>query len=220
MLVLGGALKRKERISARLGDALSMLYLASATLKRFEDEGRQEADLPLVHWSLQDALYRAAEALHATIANYPSRLWGALLRAVIFPLGRHFAPPADALGHEVARLLIAPSATRDRLSAGMYLPKDASDPFAILEAALDAAIKAEAVEAKIRAAQKAATISGTGPEELAQAALAARVIAADELLLLKRAAQLRDEVIRVDHFPQDLGRSEALRPAQPQRAAA
>jgi acyl-CoA dehydrogenase len=220
MLVLGGALKRKERISARLGDVLSMLYLASATLKRFEDEGRQEADLPLVHWAVQDALYRASEALHATIANYPSRLWGVLLRAVIFPLGRHFAPPADALGHEVARLLIAPSATRDRLSAGMYLPKDASDPIATLEAALDAAIKAEAVDAKIRAAQKAATISGTGPEELAQAALAARVIAPDELSLLKRAAQLRDEVIRVDHFPQDLGRSEALRPAQPQRAAA
>jgi len=116
MLVLGGALKRKERISARLGDTLSMLYLASATLKRFEDEGRQEADLPLVHWSMRDAIFRAAEALHGALANYPSRVWGVLLRLVIFPLGRHFAPPSDSLGHEVARLLIAPSATRDRLS--------------------------------------------------------------------------------------------------------
>src|SRR5258706_16386062 len=73
MFVLGGALKRKERISARLGDVLSMLYLASATLKRFEDEGRQEADLPFLHWSLQDALARAAEALHGVFANYPAR---------------------------------------------------------------------------------------------------------------------------------------------------
>jgi len=31
---------------------------------------------------------------------------------------------------------------------------------------------------------------------------------------------LRDEVIRVDDFPQDLGLSEAARPAQPHRAAA
>jgi acyl-CoA dehydrogenase len=220
MLVLGGALKRKERLSARLGDVLSMLYLASATLKRFEDEGRQEADLPLVHWSLEDATFRASEALHGALANYPVRWAGALLRLVIFPLGRHFAPPSDSLGHAVARLLIAPSATRDRLSAGMYVPRDESDPFTAIEAALEAAIKAEAVDAKIRAAQKSGAISGAGPEELAQAALAAKVISGEEMAQLRRAAQLRDEVIRVDHFPQDLGRTEALRPAQPHRAAA
>jgi acyl-CoA dehydrogenase len=219
MLVLGGSLKRRERISARLGDVLSMLYLASATLKRFEDEGRQEADLPLLDWSLQDSLSRAAEALHGVLANYPVRLVGWFLRLAIFPLGRHFAPPSDALGHEVARLLIAPSAARDRLCSGMYLPKTESEPLACLEAALEAAIKAEAVEAKIRAAQKSGTIRGKTPEELAQAALAARVIGAEEQALLKRAAQLRDEVIRVDHFPQDFGLSEAIRPA-PHRAAA
>jgi acyl-CoA dehydrogenase len=220
MLVLGGALKRKEKISARLGDVLSMLYLASAVLKRYEDEGRQEADLPLVHWSVQDALARAAEALHGVLANYPSRLVGRALRLVVFPLGQNFARPDDALGHEVARLLIAPSATRDRLSAGMYLPKTESDPIGCLEAALEATIEAESVEARIRAAQKAGTIHGKTPEELMQAALAARVIGAEDQALLKRAAKLRDEVIRVDDFPQDLGASEAIRPAQPQRAAA
>jgi len=220
MLALGGSLKRRERISARLGDVLSMLYLASATLKRFEDEGRQEADLPLVHWSLQDALARAAEALHGVLANYPVRWIGALLRLVIFPLGRRFAPPGDTLGHAVARLLIAPSAVRDRLCAGMYLPEGEGDPLGCLEAALGAVIKAEAVEAKIRAAQKSGAIRGGGPDELAQAALAAKVIGGEDMSLLRRAAQLRDEVIRVDHFPQDLGRAEAMRPAQPQRAAA
>src|SRR5439155_7397555 len=97
MLVLGGSLKRRERISARLGDVLSMLYLASATLKRFEDEGRQEADLPLLDWSLQDTLFRAAEALHAVLANYPVRAVGSFLRLATFPFGRHFAPPSDAL---------------------------------------------------------------------------------------------------------------------------
>ncbi|TMH10575.1 MAG: DUF1974 domain-containing protein, partial [Betaproteobacteria bacterium] len=209
MLVLGGSLKRRERISARLGDVLSMLYLASTALKRFEDEGRQEADLPLLHWSLQDTLARAAEALHGVLANYPVRLIGAFLRLVTFPLGRRFAPPSDALGHEIARLLIAPSAARDRLCAGMYLPTPESEPLGCLEAALEATIKAEAVEAKIRAAHKSGAIRGRGPEELAEAALAARVIGAEELALLKRAAQLRDNVIRVDDFPQDLGLSEA-----------
>ncbi len=220
MLVLGGALKRRERISARLGDVLSMLYLASATLKRFEDEGRQQADLPLLRWSLDDALARAAEALRAAFANFPVRFVGSLLRLAIFPIGRGFAPPSDALGHEVAQLLIAPSSTRDRLCAGMYLPRAESDPLGCLEAALEAAIKAEVVEAKIRAAQKSGAIRGAGPEELAQGAFAAKIISGEEMSLLKRAAQLRDEVIRVDDFPQDLGRAEALRPAQPQRAAA
>src|SRR5258706_9429153 len=99
MLVLGGSLKRRERISAGLGDVLSMLYLASATLKRFEDEGRQESDLPFLHWSLQDALARATDALQGVLANYPVRLAGLLLRLMTFPLGRHFAPTSDALGH-------------------------------------------------------------------------------------------------------------------------
>jgi acyl-CoA dehydrogenase len=220
MLVLGGALKRRERISARLGDVLSMLYLASAVLKRFEDEGRQEADLPLVRWSVEDALARAVEALHAALANFPVPVVGALLRVAIFPLGRRFSAPSDALGQEVARLLIAPSATRDRLSAGIHLPRAESDPLGCLEAALEAAIRSEPIEAKIRAAQKSGLLGEGAPEELAQAAFAAKAISGEELSLLKRAAQLRNEVIRVDDFPQDLGRSEAIRPTQPQRAAA
>jgi acyl-CoA dehydrogenase len=219
MLVLGGSLKRKEKISARLGDVLSFMYLASAALKRYEDEGRQQADLPLLDWSVQDALARAADALHGVLANYPSRLIGALLRVVIFPLGRHFAPPRDALGHEIARLLIAPSAARDRLSAGMYLPRSEAEPIGCLEAALEAAVAAEPVEAKVRAAQKAGTIEAKEPEEAAQAALAAGIISPEEQSLLRRAAQLRDEVIRVDHFPQDFGVSEVARPV-PHRVAA
>jgi acyl-CoA dehydrogenase len=219
MLVLGGSLKRREKISARLGDVLSMLYLASATLKRYEDEGRPQADLPLLHWSMQDALARAAAALHAVTVNYPNRWVGAALRWTVFPFGLHFAPPGDALGHEVARLLIAPSQTRDRLCAGMYLPMSETDPLGCIEAALDATIRAEPVEAKIRAAQKSGAIHGRTAAELAQAALAAQIIAADERALLERAERLRDEVIRVDHFPQDFGLSEAVRPPA-QRAAA
>jgi acyl-CoA dehydrogenase len=219
MLALGGSLKRRERISARLGDVLSLLYLASAALKRYEDDGRPQSDLPLVHWALQDALARASDALDAVLANYPSRLAGATLRLAVFPLGRHFAPPSDALGHAVARLLIAPSAARDRLSAGMYLPKDESDPIGCLEAALDAAVQAEAIEAKLRAAAKAGDLDAGSPEEVARAAVDAGVITADEDARLERFARLRDEVIRVDDFPQDLGLSEAHEPV-PQRAAA
>jgi acyl-CoA dehydrogenase len=213
MLVLGGGLKRREKLSARLGDVLSCMYLCSAALKRYEDQGRQQPDLPLLEWSVWDAMFRAQNAIEGVISNYPSRLVGWFLRLVIFPLGRPYVVPSDQLGHEVARLLIAPSSTRDRLTAGIYLPKNETEVVGCLEAALEAAIRAEGVEQKIRAAQKDGRLAAAGTEELAQAALAAGVITAEEHAILKRATQLRNEAIRVDDFPQDFGLSQALLPA-------
>ena len=213
MLVLGGGLKRREKLSARLGDVLSAMYLCSAALKRYEHQGRQQSDLPLLEWSVWDAMFRAQNAIEGVISNYPSRLVGWLLRRVIFPLGRPYVVPSDQLGHEVARLLIAPSSTRDRLTAGIYLPKNESEVVGCLEAALEAAIKAEGVEQKIRAAQKDGRLAAAGAEDLVQAALAAGTITAEEHAILQRATQLRNQAIRVDDFPQDFGLSEALPPA-------
>ena len=123
MAALGGSLKRREKISARLGDVLSMLYLSSAALKRFEDDGRPTEDLPLLHWAIQDALYQTQQALDGVIRNFPNRLARWLLSALVFPMGLRLSPPSDRLGHEVAVLLMQPGAARDRLTAGMYLPK-------------------------------------------------------------------------------------------------
>ena len=122
--------------------------------------------------------------------------------------------PSDRLGHEVARLLIAPSAARDRLTAGIYLPKNETEIVGCLEAALEAAIRAEDVDKKIRAAQKDGRLKAARPGELAQAAAEAGVISAEEHALLKRATHLRNEVIRVDDFPQDLGLSQIMPPAK------
>ncbi len=121
MLVLGGGLKRREKLSARLGDILSLMYLASATLKRYEDEGRPRADKPLLDWAIWDAMFRAQNAFEGVISNYPSSVVAWWLRRILFPLGRPYVVPSDRLGHEVAKLLIEPSATRDRLTAGMYV---------------------------------------------------------------------------------------------------
>jgi len=217
--VLGGGLKRREKLSARLGDILSLMYLASAALKRFEDEGRQSADKPLLDWSIWDAMFRAQNAFEGVLSNYPSRLAAWLLRRIIFPLGRPYVVPSDRLGHEVARLLIEPSATRDRLTAGAYVPRTESDVMGKLEAAMQAVVAAEPIERKVREAQKAGRVAGEGGAELASAAFAAGVITAAEHAQLQRAASLRDEVIRVDDFPQDLTLVEAARPASHRAAA-
>jgi acyl-CoA dehydrogenase len=215
MLAMGGDLKRKEKLSARMGDILSLLYLCSAVLKRYEAEGRQPADAPLMHWAIWDSMFKAQNAFEGVVSNFPSRIVSTLLRRTIFPLGRPYVVPSDALGGQVAELLIAPSATRDRLTAGMYLPRDERDPVGVIDLALEATVAAEPIHAKLRTAQKAGRIDGRSAQALESQALAHGVITSAEYALLVRARELAAEVIKVDDFPFDLGlqRSEP-RPAQ------
>ncbi|PLY15921.1 MAG: acyl-CoA dehydrogenase [Sedimenticola sp.] len=124
MMTLGGSLKRKERISARLADVLSELYLTSAVLKHFKDEGSREADLPLVNWVCENSLYRIQEAFRTLFRNLPYPPLGWILRTVIFPTGLPFTVPKDTEGHAAARLLLSPSEARDRLTAGIYMTRD------------------------------------------------------------------------------------------------
>jgi acyl-CoA dehydrogenase len=210
MAVLGGALKRKEKLSARLGDVLSLLYLCSATLKRYEDEGRQAADAPLLHWAIQDALYKTQNAIDGVLSNFPNRFLAAGLRRLVFPVGRPYAPPSDKLGHDVARLLLEPSATRDRLVAGSFVSKAADDPVALIEQALIATLAAEPIEAKIRVAVKEARLDarlppGGGLDALVARAQSQGVISAAEAQAVIAARDLTAKVIRVDDFAQDLG---------------
>ena len=205
MFVLGGSLKRQEKISARLGDVLSQLYLCSATLKRFEDEGRQDEDLPLLHWSMQDALYKIQTALDGVLQNFPSRIAALLLRGLIFPIGKCLAPPSDKLGHQVSSLLLQPGPARDRLTTGMYLPTDESDAVGALEAALGSTLNCEPLQAKIEAARKAGKIKAL--EELLRIAEARdnSVITAEQASQLERDYALRRKVIMVDDFaPEEL----------------
>ena len=98
MGMLGGALKRKEKLSARLGDILSLMYLCSATLRRYEAEGRQHADAPLMHWAMWDAMFKAQSAIEGVISNFPNRFIALVMRRVVFPLGRPYVVPSDKLG--------------------------------------------------------------------------------------------------------------------------
>lgn len=218
MLMLGGALKRRERLSARLGDILSLLYLASSALKRYEDQGRPAEDLPLLRWAMQDTLHKIEEAFFGLFENLPHRFIAWSLRGVIFPLnrpyGREFSPPRDALGSEVVNLLLVPNPARERLTAGVYVSQDENDPVGGLETALRAVIAAESVEAKIRAAHKAGTAAGRFADELAAQALEKGVISPAEAAMLERAQQLRRKVIMVDDFPRDFGKTEIYQTTQ------
>jgi acyl-CoA dehydrogenase len=215
---LGGALKRKEKLSARLGDVLSQLYLCSATLWRYEHDGRQPADAPLMHWAIWDAMLKAQTALEGVLDNFPNPMLGALMRRVVFPLGRPYVAPSDELGHEVAKRLIEPSATRDRLTAGMFIG-DPEQPVGLLERALSATIAAEPIERKLRDATRTGAVDarlapGEGAAELADRAAAAGILTKDEVRVLAAQRELAAAVVSVDDFAQDLGTSLLVPPEQ------
>ena len=215
MFLLGGELKRRERLSARLGDILSQLYLASCALKRYEDDGRPVEDLPLLDWSVQDALYRTEEAFYGLFQNMPGSLASGILRFIVFPWGREFAEPDDRLGHAVCNLVLASGPARDRLTAGMYIGKGEMNPIATLEAALIAAEEAEPVEEKIRAARKAGRLAGDSLRHDVEIAAALGVISRAEAQLVDTARALRRKAIMVDDFPKDLRRTEIYQTTQP-----
>jgi acyl-CoA dehydrogenase len=222
LLVLGGSVKRREKLSARLGDILAQMYLISCTLKRYEADGRQAADAPLMHWAIWDAMYKAQEAFDGVIANFPIRFIGAFLHRSIFPWGHPYVVPSDDLGHQVAKLLIEPSAARDRLTAECYLPLTESEPVGAIELALVATLEAEAIEAKIRAAEKAGRFTNNpqaNVRDIALAAVECGVITAAEFEKMKRRNMLRDIVVHVDDFPFDFNVATANKPTPERKAA-
>ncbi|MDH4284710.1 MAG: DUF1974 domain-containing protein, partial [Gallionellaceae bacterium] len=187
-------------ISARLGDVLSQMYLCSAALKRFEDDGRPEADLPLLHWGMQDALYRIQVALDGVLQNFPNRFIAFALRLMVFPLDYSLAPPSDELGHQISKLLMQPGGARDRLTHNMHVPDNENETTGALEAALLSTLACEPVQARVDEALKAGKLKEM--EELLRISEARDkgVISIDEALMLERDYALRRTVIMVDDF--------------------
>jgi acyl-CoA dehydrogenase len=199
MALLGARLKRMERLSARLGDVLSHLYLASAALKRFHDQGQPQADRPLLHWACRDALYRIQTAFDELFRNLPGRWVGRLLRIIVFPLGMPYDAPNDANDRRVARLLLIPSVARDRLTEGIFIGGP-EEPAGRVEHALRKATAAEAATRKLQRALRAGHIKADVPEAQIDEALDSGVLSEHEARLLREAEAARDEAIQVDEF--------------------
>ncbi|MGL5798613.1 MAG: acyl-CoA dehydrogenase FadE [Plesiomonas sp.] len=219
MGVLGGNLKRRERLSARLGDLLSYLFLSSAALKRFADDGSPEADLPLLEWSLQDNLYLAQHAIDEILQNFPQPAIAKVLRFFLLPLGKTYRRPNDQLDHQLARILQTPSATRSRLGRNQFLQNCPHNPAGRLEQALEDVLLAETILNRLRQ-----TTGENYPlmalDKLAENALQAGTITTHEAELLHRAEQGRLYAINVDDFaPHTLAAYHANKRVKPALAA-
>jgi acyl-CoA dehydrogenase len=200
MLTLGGKLKQKEHISARLGDVLSQLYICSSMLKRYESQGRPAADQAILAWAYHNAIYQIQIAMQQVVDNFPNRLMRGILSFVVFPFGRRERAPGDRLTHKVAQLLLTPSDTRDRLTDGIYKSAKTGHPVGLMEEALPQVIRAEPLERKLLKAIKQGEISGITWEEQLQDAIARSVITAEEADILVQVRKLVMEIVAVDEF--------------------
>ena len=171
-----------------------------------------------MRWAVRDALYSAQQAIDQVLSNFPIKALATFLRWTLFPLGMPFRPPLDSRNHECARIALEPGAARDRLTAGIYVPKgqvleDAGRPgdaTGVLEAAFLAAVACEPIEKKFREAVKSGALQPRSGVDTAHAAREQGVITAEEFVQWQRKEALRKRVIMVDDFPQDFGRAEIM----------
>ncbi len=211
MGVLGGKLKFKEKLSARLGDVLSHLYVASAMLKRYEDRHQPEDERPLLAWAFHNSVWEMQMALDGMVRNFPVRPVGWLMRILVFPFGRREVPPSDRLGHRVASLLMAPGEARDRLVGGAWLGPGDNNAVGRLNALLPDVIAAEPLERKILKAVKNGQISGHTPEMQLAEALEQGVLSKAEHEIVAEVRERGAEFIAVDDFDTDELRAAVVR---------
>ena len=219
MLTLGGALKKRELLSARLGDVLSSIYLASCVLKQFEDQGRRASDLPLVEWSVRTLMYSAQEALHSFLRNFPNRLVAGVMRFFIFPRGRTYSSPADELGGKIVDLVTKPGEGRERLSQFAYTTIEPGNPVGLLEEALRLSVDLAPLEKKLRQSRKEGLLRSDYLGDQIEEAEKAEIISSDDAERLREYHAKVAVLLDVDDFdPSELGRQQTA-PTKPRKAA-
>ncbi len=213
MLTLGGELKKRELLSARLGDILSSMYLASTVLKHFENQGRRATDLPLVEWSVRTLMYQAQEALHSFLRNFPNRWVAGLLRVFIFPRGRTYSAPSDEISRKVVELITTPGEARERLSALAYTTLEPGNPIGLLQEALELAIAHEPIERRLRRARKEELLSSDYLGDQIDEAEKAQVISKAEARNMRSYHEKVLALLAVDDFaPDELARTQDSKP--------
>lgn len=200
MATLGGQLKFRESISARLGDLLSMLYIVSASLKRFEEDGAHAEDLPLLEWVCEDAYVQIEQAMDAVLRNLPARPVAWLVRALVFPLGRRARPSDDARVFQIAEMMQSFNASRERLTATCYVPQEREQPMGLLDMTLRKVLECRDLDKRLLQAHKEGRISSDHPAERIEEAEQAQVFDATEAQALRDLYSLFLQVISVDDF--------------------
>lgn len=118
----------------------------------------------------------------------------------MFPTGKSLRYPNDDIGHEVAKRLIVPSETRDRLTDGVYKTSDPKDPMGLVQHAFHAVAAAYEAEDKLKKARLKPSELGM-PGDWLKDAVTQGVITKEEAKLVEVSHAATREAIMVDDFP-------------------
>lgn len=202
-VVLGGQLKRKQKLSGRMADILSDLYMMSATLRRFEDEGRIAEDKELVDAIMADRIASLQQSFGEVFANFPNGVFANAMRFLCFPLGRHARRASDRVNYRFVRAVLRPGSFRDRLTTGVYVSMDPDDVTGVLEDALIKVSEAEEIEARFVKAARKGVIERRLDRDAIADAVAAGVLNDNEAGIMRAADEATDRVVKVDDFAED-----------------
>jgi acyl-CoA dehydrogenase len=197
--VLGGSIKRREKISGRLADVLSNMYVMTAVLNHYENQGNQKQDFALVKWGCEDALFNMQTALKGIMKNFPVPFVGSLCNIIIFPLTKPYHRPSDNTGHEIARKILHPGETLDRLSDGIFNCENKNDATGRIQHALDLVLETSVLQHKLRDAYKQGQLENRDHNAYLEAK-EKNIINDDDYDLLIAAEEAIHNAIKVDEF--------------------
>lgn len=200
MMTLGGSLKRRERLSARLGDVLSELYLSSSVLRQYREHGETTEEYPLVRWTLQESLYRMQESFRSLYRNMPNRPLAWLLRLLTFPRGYLFSEPSDKAAHEAAAVLLKPSRVREQLIKGVFIHPDSSHKTSLLERTFRLADDVSRIERRLKQLRREGKLDSRLLDAQISEASANGMLSSQEQQIYRDYLELSAEVVRVDAF--------------------
>jgi acyl-CoA dehydrogenase len=204
MATLGSTLKRKEKISGRLADVLAWMYVTSAVIKKFVDDGQPEPERVYFQYSVDNALFKAQTALAGVLDNLPNRPAAWALRVAVFPYGPRWKAPSDRLGSKLAKSLLDDRETRAKLTGDIFIPPRDQHGLGRLEDAYEKAMAARDFERKLRESIKSGVIPAPGRNgDALSAAVAKGVLTEAEAQVVKAAAVARLDVVQVDSFDQE-----------------
>ena len=119
--------------------------------------------------------------------------------ALDWQLGGDYQRPDDRTGHRVARLLLSPSDTLDRLTQGICMNNRPEDPAGRIGFAFDLVMKTSDLDKRIREARKNGELQASDTD-LYEEARQKNIIDDNELALLQQKEEAVLNAIRVDEF--------------------
>lgn len=199
-ITMGPSLKKRQKLGGRLSDALSELFLLSAILKRYEDDGYPQSDEPIVRLCIENSLFRFQESLKGAIRNYPIAPLRWLLWLIAFPLGGYRTVASDTLGHQAVQLVIEPGEVLDRLSNHLYISHDPDDITGRVEVAFKKAVEAESAQKKLDVAIRQGKLKRILETDYIDEAKKLGILTNEEAELVRTSEALAEKALAVDHF--------------------